>query len=629
MKSLQFMRYLKKIIPLIVVFCVLVTLIINFKLNESNTFVASEVIHYNDPQTELGYTPTGDKFDVNEIKSSSVVSKVVSRLGLTGTYSVDSLISKITITPIPDEDKMAQKEAKLKEGESYVYEPNTYIISFTATNSEGASFARTILDEILDVYFAEYSQKYVNVAPAKNIIDNIQNENYDYIEMVELIDSGIEQTLTTLYQRIEQKPYYRGTQTGISFSDLANEFYYLREVTLSGLFSKIYNYQITKNKNILVADYRTRIDENNISAAMEESIVNDTVALIETYVEKMRESGNTNITSEFILDTLDEQKDENGYSYSSEDQTVTYDGLIYNWRDHRESMEHLLIDTAYAQYVINVFSECTGACNNQECQTSPLTCTQLCDPNYETLRNEIEADIKTLVEDLGELYILTMETNEEYNDYLGASYISVLSSASVKPSVNVKLYTLIAGFFLLFICCGGAILVVRIGDIIQSVFYTDPLTEFSNRAYFDKYLRSMDKKLLNDQTVYCTVDIANLHDINSAHTRETGDAIIKLFAKYLRNVYGKTLANFIYNGNGSFLIMAQDTDMYAVEEIMALFGISLDIREEYHNIVIDYKVGIAESSKKVRTARKLLAEAIQKKKRYSSDVREDTNIDAN
>ena len=125
MKSLQFMRYLKKILPLIIVFCVLATLAVNYKLKDSNTYVASEVIHYDDPQAEFGLAPTGEKFDVNEIKSSAVVSKVVSRLGLTGIYSVDSLISRVSITPIPDEDKLAQKEAKLKEGEAYIYEPST------------------------------------------------------------------------------------------------------------------------------------------------------------------------------------------------------------------------------------------------------------------------------------------------------------------------------------------------------------------------------------------------------------------------------------------------------------------------------------------------------------------------
>ena len=84
MKSFKFIKYLKKILPLIIVVCVVATLVVNYNLKGSNTYIASEVIHYNDPQTELGLTPTGEKFDVNEIKSSAVVSKVVNRLGLTG-----------------------------------------------------------------------------------------------------------------------------------------------------------------------------------------------------------------------------------------------------------------------------------------------------------------------------------------------------------------------------------------------------------------------------------------------------------------------------------------------------------------------------------------------------------------
>ena len=296
MRNFQIMRYLKKLLPIIVVFCMLATFAIYYELNNANEFVASEVIHYNDAAAEQGLTPTGSKLDVNEIKSSAVMSKVVDRMDLVGIYSVDSLISRVQITGLPGEDKLAQKEAKLEEGEEYVYEPSTFIVSFTATSDEGSTFARTILDEMLDVYFSQYSQKYVNMAPANNVIKDIESENYDYIEMVELIEEGIDDTLTTLYQRMAKNPYYRATSTGISFSDLADEFSYLRSVKLSALFSKIYKYQITKNKTVLLSDYQTRIDNNSIAEVKEESIIEDVVGVIDAYVEKMRNSGNTNIT---------------------------------------------------------------------------------------------------------------------------------------------------------------------------------------------------------------------------------------------------------------------------------------------------------------------------------------------
>ncbi len=617
MKNFQIMRYLKKLLPIIVAFCLLATYAVYYKLSSANTYIASEVIHYNDEQAEQGLAPTGEKLDVNEIKSSAVMSKVVDKMGLVGIYSVDSLISRIEITPLEDKDKVARKEAMLEEGEEYIYKPSTFIVSFAATSGEGADFARTVLDEILDVYFEQFSQKYVNVAPANNTIENLNQNDYDFMEMMELIDTSIENTLSTLYQRIEQNNYYRSTETGVSFAELADDFNYLRQVDVSSLFSKIYKYQITKNKPVLISDYTTRIDNNNISNEKNISIVEDIVTVIDAYVTKMRDSGNTNISYEYILDNLHER---NLQDYVG-DQTVTYDELIYSWRDHNESKEHAIIDSAYCNYVIDTFTRCTGNCGGV-CQGSALTCTELCGGEYATVRAEVEQEIDALLTKLTALYDATMKTNEEYNKYLGASYISVLSSASVRESVNVILYTAIAFFFLMVLCCGGAIVLGRTGDIINYIFYTDHLTGFNNRAYLDKYLKSKDKKLLDNGVAYCMVDIANLVHINTEYSRAVGDEIIKMFTAYIKESFGKSKTEYIYNGNGSFVLLTEETDYITVEDIMRLFRLRLDDREEHKEVVIEYKIGIAETFKENKTARKLLSEAIEHKKNYTSDLRE-------
>ena len=617
MKKFQIFRYLKKILPLIIVICLLATGAVYYKLSASNNYIASEVIHYNDEQAEKGLAPDGGKLDVNEIKSSAVMSKVVDKLGLTGIYSVDSLISRIYITPIEDKDKVAQKDAMLEVGEEYIYKPSTFIVSFAATSDEGAEFARTILDETLDVYFEQFSQKYVNVAPANNTIENLNKNDYDFIEIMEQIDTSIENTVTTLYQRIEQNNYYRSTETGVSFNELVDDFNYLRQVKVSALFSKIYKYQVTKNKSVLISDYTTRIDNNNISNAKEESLVEDVVAVIEAYVNKMRESGNTNITYEYILDDLHERDLQEYFG----DQTVTYDELIYSWRDHKESKEHAIIDSAYCRYILDTFTKCTGNCNGA-CATSNLTCSELCNAEYAAVREEVEKEINTFLDELTTLYDITTKTNDEYNKYLGASYISVLSSASVKESVNVPLYTAIAFFFLVVLCCGGAIVLGRAADIINYIFYADNLTGFSNRAYFDKYLKSKDKKLLDDGVVYCMVDISNLLYINGEYSRTVGDEIIKMFTNYLKEAFGKSKTEYIYNGNGSFILLTEDSDYITVEDIMRLFRLRLDEREEHRDVVIEYKIGIAEIFKENKTARKLHSEAIESKKVYISDLKD-------
>ena len=621
MKSFQIMRYLKKLLPIIVIFCLLATYAVYYKLSASNTYIASEVIHYNDEQAEKGLAPTGEKLDVNEIKSSAVMSKVVDKMGLTGIYSVDSLISRINITPIEDADKVAQKDAKLEEGEEYIYEPSTFIVSFAANSGEGADFARLVLDEVLDVYFEQFSQKYVNVAPADNTIEKLNENDYDYIEMLELIDTSIDNTLSTLYQRIEQNSYYRSTETGKSFTELADDFDYLRQVNVSSLFSKIYKYQITKNKPVLVSDYTTRIDNNNIANEKDKGLVEDVVTVIDAYVAKMRDSGNTNISYEYILDNLHER---NLQEYVG-DQTVTYDELIYSWRDLNENEQHAIIDSAYCNYILDTFTSCTGHCGGA-CANSALTCSEISNQQYAAIKESIEKEIDTLINKLTQLYDITMKTNDEYNKFLGASYISVLSSASVRQSVNVILYTTIAFFFLMILCCGGAIVFGRAGDIVNYIFYTDHLTEFGNRAYLDKYLKSKDKKLLDDGTVYCMLDITNLVHINTIHSRDVGDEIIKMFTLYIKEAFGKSKTEYIYNGNGSFVMLTEDTDYITVEDIMRLFRLRLDEREEYKDVVIEYKIGISETFKENKTARKLLSEAIKNKKSYVSDLNQTSLI---
>ncbi|MBQ1183275.1 MAG: diguanylate cyclase, partial [Clostridia bacterium] len=317
----------------------------------------------------------------------------------------------------------------------------------------------------------------------------------------------------------------------------------------------------------------------------------------------------------YILDNLHEK---NVQEYVG-DQTVTYDELIYSWRDLNESKEHAIIDSAYCNYILDAFTSCTGKCDGA-CATSNLTCSELCDKQYAEKKEGIEKEIDTLLNKLNALYDVTTKTNNEYNRYLGASYISVLSSASIRESVNVTLYTAIAFFFLMVVCCGLAIVLGRAGDIINYIFYTDHLTEFNNRAYLDKYLKSKDKKILDDGVVYCMIDISNLAHINTEHSRDVGNDIIKMFTSYIKEVYGKSKTEYIYNGNGSFVMLTEGADYITVEDMMTLFRLRLDEREEYRGVVIEYKIGISETFKEHKTTRKLLSEAIKNKKTYISDL---------
>ena len=67
-------------------------------------------------------------------------------------------------------------------------------------------------------------------------------------------------------------------------------------------------------------------------------------------------------------------------------------------------------------------------------------------------------------------------------------------------------------------------------------------------------------------------------------------------------------------------MLTENSDYITIEDIMRLFRMRLNERDDYEQIVIEYKIGIAETFKENVTARKLLSEAIRNKKDYISDI---------
>ena len=620
MDEKKIFKYIKRLLPYVLILSLLLSVLINFILKKQRTYTASAVINYNFESAAEGKTPAGTDLDVNEIKSSAIMSKVIDRLSLGDGYSADRLTSRISITEVPDPDKEAQKEAKLKEGKEYVYVPTTYIIAFTATNAEGARFAQTMLDETLDVYFSVFGENYINVDHISNNIEKIYDNNYDYLRMAEHIDNNIENTVNMLYQRDSAYPYYRSTETGTSFGDLIDEFNFIRSVTLKDMFSKIYRYQITKSKSLLNATYNTRIDNNAISGSGEREMFGDIEEVIESYVYKMRESGNTDITHEYILNEVHSKDitDGEGNVITKGDQTVTYDELIYAWRDHDLNEALASIDPAYCRYVLDSFNKCTGACGG-DCSGSDKTCAQLSDPGYDAAKAEVEVTLKEVVDKLTVLYDKTVSTNSEYNEYLGCKNISILSTASTGASINVGLYSVIAFIFIVVVCCGGLILIGRMNDILTANFYTDKRTGFYNRAYFDKYLLKKSRSILDDGTVMVSVTITNQREINKEFGRNVGDDVLTLFSNELKRVFSKKNAMFVYNENSHFIIVLEKTDSITVEDVLKNFTVSLDSREICENVGIKYTMGVAETFRdRIQSARALLVEAIKNSRDYES-----------
>ena len=650
MKRFQPFQYIRKYVGLIVAVFVILTAALYLILSRMQTYTAAMVINYSYDGAENGQTPSGTALDVSEIYSSNVISQALDNLGWDSSY-VDSVRGGVTVQQIEDESVTAINEALNEDGESSDLQPTEYVVYYTVGSSEGSNTARVILDEIMDVYFTEFSKKYVNGNTIVNSTSSVNNSVYDYIEQVELLESALDDAISSLSQRAETTPAFYSSETGYSFNDLAGDFSLLRDREISSLYSYILRHQITKDKETLLEKYRQRVQSYELAQENNRARLSEVEGILDAYVEKLRESNNT-AQSQVSESNNTLYKDSNVIGNvedpSQSDQTTEYEQLLQNWINVSDAYNNSVIDANYCQYVIDCFSGNTEAILQYQQSVAQFTNESGTDVtvgvsgdyiNADEIQAQLSSDIytegtipcsqediahveeriSTLVSEMNRLYDIAALTDAEYNEYLGARYIQILSSVQVYRSVNVGLYTAVGAVLFLIIGCGGAIVLGRAGDIIDYVAYTDHQFGLPNRVACDHYIQRYAARLL-PLGFYCIfIQVTNQAEINQKLGRKGGDRVLEFFASGIKSVFlndgDERFAG--YNGSGQFMLFGGKASPAEVENMIEHFRFVLDHQYRNQGVVMKYSVGFALSSVDgSRNIRDLISEAGKRKKIY-------------
>ncbi len=371
MKNFQIFRYLKKWMPLVALFFVVMTAVAYRFLAGKQEYVASAVIRYKNEEAIDGLAPDGSEIDVAEINSSDIIAQAMKNLGLNlDDYSVEELCASIAASPILQEDTVVIQEALNEEGERYTEKPTEYAVTCTMGSDSSEDFVRNLLNEVLDVYFSEYSSEHINHSQISNDVKGIVAKNYDYLELVEKIGDELSETINELNNYINSDNEFRSSRTGYSFLEIQSQFILLHDVNLYRLYSLILGNQITRDEEILTARYLDRIAEYSLDGRKAREEIDDSNRIINSYVEKMRNSGNTNIDFNYILDEVyDKNKDDetetetrsSSRKFTDVDRTVEYDTLLENWVDAKDDLDKSLIDEAYSKYILGIYQSEEGA----------------------------------------------------------------------------------------------------------------------------------------------------------------------------------------------------------------------------------------------------------------------------
>ena len=596
MKDFQILRYLKQFKFLIAIGSIVAGLLFYYVANNKlQSYTASTVIEYTNAEAEQGLAPDGTKIDTSEIYGSYIISRVIQNLGIDpSTANMDSIRRSISITSIITDEQQQIFDGKVNQGEDASLIATRYMITFTSGVDHNKDYPRTMLNEILDVYSAYYGETHVNSARSANGVNDIYSKGYDYIEMMDVIDDSITTTLGTLDGKISGDSKFRSSSTGSSFSDLFWEYQLLQNIQVPKITAEILANKVTKNRDVLLNKYRNRNNNLAIENNASEEETQKILGVIDSYVDMMNGSGNTNITSEYILPDVYDDTDEDP-NKTKADQTTSYDKLLTRYVEDRTGSTANEIDAAYNQYILDTFQDAP--------EKSP-----------EDQQEHVESEIRALVDKINQLYADMGLTTDEYNEYLGAANISVLSSVGVTEKVSVTKFTLMIVVVFGVFGCLGAIALGRLWDIVEYYMFTNKTVNLPNRARCDHFIADMENKMLSNSYVCAVFQLTNLREENQRLGRSAGNQMMKTFARVLSEVFPASQNVFVaYNDAGQYLVFADDYNPEHVKAAIAQMRTVVAQKCENEVFAIEYREGYACSGEdQCFYIRRLLALALRR-----------------
>ena len=574
-KELDVFRYLKKYRAVIIAASILAGvaffLIAQLYIQQ---YTAVTVIEYTGSRAAEGLSPDGSDIDTSEIYSTNLVAQAMSAIGIDYTKATtDDIRRNIHVEPIITEEDLLVQQAKLDNGEKdYEFIPTQFMVSFSCGVKNGKEYPRKVLNQILQEYAVYYGKSHVNTSLAANPVSDITAKDYDYLEMAEVMDSTLEEITEHLSTKNEWNSDFRSSRTGRSFQDLQDEFEFIRHVEIRQLFSEILAGKITKNRDLLLNKYENRNNNLEISNTTTSFEVDKIRGIITSYENAMGEfsgpadanisdtdRGNT-LQNNVLPDVYDDWNRDDDGNWNPVDRTAEYDQLLIKYIANRTLYEQNLIEKDYNNYIIKTFAKAPLASSSE-------------------VQEDLQAKIERIAQKINTLQDIYYETNDEYNEFLGAQNIAMLSSVRVTERFPILLFTILIVVIFGVLGCAGAALLGRIEDFIEYYAFTSKVDGLPNRAKCDQFITIREKRPIPASFACIVFKLANLQTENARLGRDAGDRMIKDFVEILTSVFAPSDKMFVgNNGAGQYLIFAESLDPEQVNA--ALFQVSVVLEQK-------------------------------------------------
>lgn len=399
----------KWLIALITIVAVLLTGIGTYIMLPNSQHVVA-IININYPGIEQGLNPDGTQFDILQLKSPYVIEKALEELALTNSgLKLDEIRRNIDITPIVPDDVSQRAETILKQGQEFVYYPSEYKITYKINKAFSYSQGIQLLEEIISQYKKYFYMLYSDVKTVENTISNVDLSNYDYPDIVEIINKQVESVQELLESKAEEGSGFRSSNTGYTFTDLSRSYDVLKNVDITKLESLVNTNTLTKDRERLIKDYEYRVKRMELEMAKKSSEAEEARKLMDQYKKE-----------DYVLlpDALGGQiKTENTSSYYS---TLAEMAITAS------------VEAANLQHEIEYYR------NEIERLKSVPTI------NNAKLMEEADNLIETIKSKMSDLVTKTNDTLEDYYLYKYENNIRQIAPAEIETGINILMNLAIA-----------------------------------------------------------------------------------------------------------------------------------------------------------------------------------------
>jgi|GEM_PF-7076624 len=299
---LKFMASKKKIYALVLAICFIVGAIVPLIMYQVTKTQPNAValVTFAYEAAYSGQAPDGSALNVNEIKSSYVLTNALKTVNLSAGIEISDLANNISIQGVLTDETKRQLEllAELDPTDANYYKAaseiqlvygNRYIV--TLANSFGKAKTilpnnelRILLEAITSAYDEYFFDTYSMSRLPANTLSTVSFDNLDYLDYVSQISSALSDLSEYCAAKQASYPDFRSASDGFSFGDLKEMVDTKISVSADPLYSVVLFSHYTKELSTLVTTYEYKIHD----AELKLNTAEEQIASIKQAIEKYK-----------------------------------------------------------------------------------------------------------------------------------------------------------------------------------------------------------------------------------------------------------------------------------------------------------------------------------------------------